>query len=52
MEIGSGERTEREWHALVESAGLKILRIWTAQKGRGLYNVVGMCECFLLMRLF
>lgn len=42
MEIGSGERTERQWHALLESAGLKIVKIWTAQRG-----VESLIECEL-----
>ncbi|CAG7953768.1 unnamed protein product [Penicillium nalgiovense] len=42
MEIGSGERTERQWHALLESAGLKIVDIWTAQRG-----VESLIECEL-----
>ncbi|OQE29095.1 hypothetical protein PENFLA_c004G01297 [Penicillium flavigenum] len=42
MEIGSGERTERQWHALLESAGLKIIKIWTAQRG-----VESLIECEL-----
>ncbi|KAJ5189077.1 Winged helix-turn-helix transcription repressor DNA-binding [Penicillium cf. griseofulvum] len=42
MEIGSGERTERQWHVLLESAGLKIVKIWTAQRG-----VESLIECEL-----
>ncbi|KAJ5960860.1 Winged helix-turn-helix transcription repressor DNA-binding [Penicillium vulpinum] len=42
MEIGSGERTERQWHALLECAGLKIVKIWTAQRG-----VESLIECEL-----
>ncbi|CAI7612634.1 unnamed protein product [Penicillium viridicatum] len=42
MEIGSGERTERQWHALLESAGLKIVKIWTGQK-----DVESLIECEL-----
>lgn len=42
MEIGSGERTEHQWHALLESAGLKIVKIWTAQRG-----VESLIECEL-----
>ncbi|KUM56161.1 hypothetical protein ACN42_g11064 [Penicillium freii] len=42
MEIGSGERTERQWHALLESAGLKIVKIWTAQR-----DVESLIECEL-----
>ncbi|CAI7655469.1 unnamed protein product [Penicillium glandicola] len=42
MEIGSSERTERQWHALMESAGLKIVKIWTAQR-----NVESLIECEL-----
>ncbi|KAL4795782.1 S-adenosyl-L-methionine-dependent methyltransferase [Aspergillus venezuelensis] len=42
MQIGSGERTERQWHALLEGAGLKIVKIWTAQRG-----VESLIECEL-----
>ncbi|KAL4887226.1 S-adenosyl-L-methionine-dependent methyltransferase [Aspergillus karnatakaensis] len=42
MQIGSGERTERQWHALLESAGLRIAKIWTAQRG-----VESLIECEL-----
>ncbi|KAL2812683.1 S-adenosyl-L-methionine-dependent methyltransferase [Aspergillus cavernicola] len=42
MEIGSAERTERQWHALLELAGLKITKIWTAQPG-----VESLIECEL-----
>ncbi|KAL5343275.1 S-adenosyl-L-methionine-dependent methyltransferase [Aspergillus crustosus] len=42
MQIGSGERTERQWHALLASAGLKITKIWTAQRG-----VESLIECEL-----
>ncbi|KAL4931010.1 S-adenosyl-L-methionine-dependent methyltransferase [Aspergillus undulatus] len=42
MQIGSGERTERQWHSLLESAGLKITKIWTAQRG-----VESLIECEL-----
>ncbi|KAL4899338.1 hypothetical protein BDW74DRAFT_171611 [Aspergillus multicolor] len=42
MQIGSGERTERHWRNLLESAGLKISSIWTAQRG-----VESLIECEL-----
>lgn len=42
MQIGSGERTERQWRALLESAGLKVVHIWTAQRG-----VESLIECEL-----
>lgn len=42
MSIGSCERTEGHWRQLVESAGLKIVKIWTAQKG-----VESLIECEL-----
>ncbi|KAL4802204.1 S-adenosyl-L-methionine-dependent methyltransferase [Aspergillus unguis] len=42
MQIGAAERTERQWHALLESAGLKIIKIWTAQRG-----VESLIECEL-----
>jgi O-methyltransferase domain len=40
--FASQERTERQWHALVESAGLKIVKIFTAEKG-----VESLIECEL-----
>ena len=40
MAIGSGERTERNWVELIESAGLKVVKIWIAQKG-----VESLIEC-------
>lgn len=40
--FASQERTERQWHALVESAGLKIINIYTAEKG-----VESLIECEL-----
>ncbi|GAM39457.1 hypothetical protein TCE0_034r11023 [Talaromyces pinophilus] len=40
--FASQERTERQWHALVESAGLKIVNIFTAEKG-----VESLIECEL-----
>ncbi|KAJ5513696.1 Winged helix-turn-helix transcription repressor DNA-binding [Penicillium fimorum] len=43
MEIGSGERTERQWHTLLKSVGLKIIKIWTAQRG-----VESLIECELV----
>ncbi|KAL4804202.1 S-adenosyl-L-methionine-dependent methyltransferase [Aspergillus unguis] len=42
MQIGAAERTERQWHTLLESAGLKIIKIWTAQRG-----VESLIECEL-----
>lgn len=42
MEFGSTERTERHWRALLASAGLKIVNIWTAQRG-----VESLIECEL-----
>ncbi|KAL2815093.1 S-adenosyl-L-methionine-dependent methyltransferase [Aspergillus granulosus] len=42
MEIGSAERTERQWRGLLESAGLKITNIWTARRG-----VESLIECEL-----
>jgi hypothetical protein len=38
--FASQERTERQWHDLIESAGLKIVGIWTAEKG-----VESLIEC-------
>jgi hypothetical protein len=40
--FASQERTERQWHALAESAGLKIVNIFTAEKG-----VESLIECEL-----
>ena len=40
--FSSMERTEKQWHALVGSAGLKITKIWTAQRG-----VQSLIECEL-----
>jgi len=45
MAIGSGERTERHWHALLESAGLKIVNIWTAPAQKGVESLI---ECELV----
>ncbi|KAL4920630.1 S-adenosyl-L-methionine-dependent methyltransferase [Aspergillus aurantiobrunneus] len=42
MQIGSAERTERQWRALLESTGLRIVSIWTAQRG-----VESLIECEL-----
>lgn len=44
MAIGSGERTERHWHALLESAGLRIVKIWTARAQKGVESLI---ECEL-----
>ncbi|KAJ5149650.1 hypothetical protein N7448_001228 [Penicillium atrosanguineum] len=41
-DFASTERTADDWHALVESAGLKITKIWTAQRG-----VESLIECEL-----
>jgi hypothetical protein len=38
MEIGSGERTERQWHALLESAGLQIVDMYWAVRSAGVGN--------------
>ncbi|OOF97174.1 hypothetical protein ASPCADRAFT_45906 [Aspergillus carbonarius ITEM 5010] len=42
MSIASGERTEKHWTELIESSGLKIVKIWTVQKG-----VESLIECEL-----
>lgn len=42
MTVGSNERTEENWMRLVESAGLKVVKIWTAQNG-----VESLIECEL-----
>lgn len=41
-DFASTERTAGDWHALVESAGLKITKIWTTQRG-----VESLIECEL-----
>ncbi|OQE46935.1 hypothetical protein PENCOP_c001G00407 [Penicillium coprophilum] len=41
-DFASTERTEAHWHQLVGSAGLKITKIWSAQKG-----VESLIECEL-----
>ncbi|CAG8075316.1 unnamed protein product [Penicillium nalgiovense] len=41
-DFASTERTEAHWHQLVESAGLKITKIWSAQRG-----VESLIECEL-----
>ncbi|KAL4982245.1 S-adenosyl-L-methionine-dependent methyltransferase [Aspergillus falconensis] len=42
MQLGSEERTERHWRSLLESAGLRIVSIWTAHRG-----VESLIECEL-----
>lgn len=44
MTIGSGERTERHWYALLESARLKIVKVWTAPAQKGEESLI---ECEL-----
>lgn len=41
-DFASQERTAKHWHSLVESVGLKIIKIWTAQRG-----VESLIECEL-----
>lgn len=41
--LGGIERTAADWHALLESAGLKIVNIWNTQRG-----VESLIECELL----
>ncbi|GLA63131.1 hypothetical protein AtubIFM54640_004270 [Aspergillus tubingensis] len=41
-DFASTERTEKQWRALVESAGLKITKIWTVRRG-----VESLIECEL-----
>lgn len=41
-DFASTERTAAHWHKLVELAGLKITKIWTAQRG-----VESLMECEL-----
>lgn len=43
MSVGSSERTEHHWHALLNSCGLNIVNIWTAQRG-----VESLIECELI----
>lgn len=40
MAIASTERTKSQWARLIESAGLKIVKIWTVHKG-----VESLIEC-------
>lgn len=42
MAIGSGERTERRWRALLGSVGLQVLRVWTAPVQKGVESLI---EC-------
>ncbi|KAJ6135949.1 hypothetical protein N7512_001109 [Penicillium capsulatum] len=42
MEIGSGERTERQWRTLLGNVGLRIVKIWGVQRG-----VESLIECEL-----
>ncbi|KAL4745383.1 hypothetical protein BDW72DRAFT_198702 [Aspergillus terricola var. indicus] len=41
-DFASQERTEKQWHALVKSVGLKIVKIWTRRRG-----VESLIECEL-----
>ena len=41
-DFSSTERTEKHWHELIESVGLKITNIWTVQRG-----VESLIECEL-----
>ncbi|KAH7006747.1 S-adenosyl-L-methionine-dependent methyltransferase [Macrophomina phaseolina] len=41
LNLGAGERTEEEWHDLVQSAGLQPVRIWRAPEG----GENGVVEC-------
>ncbi|KAL4997402.1 S-adenosyl-L-methionine-dependent methyltransferase [Aspergillus recurvatus] len=41
-DFASQERTEKQWHALVESVGLRIVKIWTRRRG-----VESLIECEL-----
>ncbi|PYI28156.1 S-adenosyl-L-methionine-dependent methyltransferase [Aspergillus indologenus CBS 114.80] len=43
MSIGSAERTESQWRALLDGAGLRVVRIWAAQRG-----VESLIECELV----
>lgn len=40
--FSSQERTAKHWHRLLESVGLKIVKIWTVEKG-----VESLIECEL-----
>lgn len=44
MAIGSGERTESHWRALLESAGLRVVGIWNAAAQKGVESLI---ECEL-----
>jgi hypothetical protein len=41
-DFASQERTETQWRSLVESVGLKIVKIWTVRRG-----VESLIECEL-----
>lgn len=43
MVFGGKERSERDWYELLGSVGLKIAKIWTAQRG-----VESLIECELV----
>ncbi|RAK75872.1 S-adenosyl-L-methionine-dependent methyltransferase [Aspergillus fijiensis CBS 313.89] len=43
MSIGSGERTESQWRGLLEGVGLRVVKIWAAQRG-----VESLIECELV----
>lgn len=42
MAIGSGERTERQWRELLVSAGLRVVKVWTARGQTGIERLI---EC-------
>lgn len=42
MAIGSGERTERHWRELLVSAGLRVVKVWTAKGQSGVESLI---EC-------
>lgn len=42
LAFGGKERSERDWHELLSSVGLKIANIWTAERG-----VESLIECEL-----
>jgi hypothetical protein len=37
-DFASQERTETQWRALVESVGLRIVKIWTVRRGGGEFD--------------
>lgn len=42
MSVGAAERTKKDWMELIQSAGLKVIGIWTAHQG-----IESLIECEL-----